>query len=744
MEKYEKPVPASRLDAIMDAFALATYRLENSPALMAVRRGFSALMPVLIIGSFSLMMLNLPFPGWERFLSAAASGLAREVLVFMNKASMGFISAYLTITISYHYSALLKPKDPYLQGLSMVAAFSCFAALIEFYSVKSGASVNTSLFSSTGVFNAMLSAILGTRLFHLFYDSSFYSKNPRLYSDGADASIRSMVPALVPYGLCLFVFVMGTMTGHALFGVADFNDLAKKILLWIFNRAGDASPSNADCVFYIILLDLLWFFGIHGGNILAPVKEDLFRHASSNPHIFGSSSSIDVFAFIGGSGAALCLVAALLLFSRSKANKRLSLSALPFCLFNINEFIIFALPVIFNPFMLLPFVAAPVLMFMTAVLLNGAGFLPTPFLDTHWTTPVLFGGFYITQDLRGLLSQVIIIAVGTGVYAPFVLLQNAVMARREELVLQDLVLLLKKSEASGEPTAFLTRPDECGALARRMALELKNNLKAGGAVVLHYQAQVDENGAVIGAEALLRWRYNDRPVYAPLVVAIAVEEHIFDDLTRRIAEQSLRCALEMRSALKRPLKTSFNIKFYQLASPEFVEWIISAAGECGAGGYICLEITEDSAVINSKTLRENMALLRGAGISLAIDDFGMGATSIKYLKDGGFKYVKIDGDLVKDIPANKSSKEIVKSIVALGQAMGFDVIAEYVENETIRGHLLEIGVTCLQGYLYSPAVPFPEFIEFALSSPEPAPLPGPSLEAKEYEPPPMPPKFFQL
>lgn len=91
----------------------------------------------------------------------------------------------------------------------------------------------------------------------------------------------------------------------------------------------------------------------------------------------------------------------------------------------------------------------------------------------------------------------------------------------------------------------------------------------------------------------------------------------------------------------------------------------------------------------------------------------MGQTSLNYLRDNNFRFVKLDGSLVRQVTDNARCREIISSIVSLGSTLGFQVVAEWVENEAIRDHLLTLGCKVYQGYLYSPAIPLKELLAFA-------------------------------
>lgn len=187
---------------------------------------------------------------------------------------------------------------------------------------------------------------------------------------------------------------------------------------------------------------------------------------------------------------------------------------------------------------------------------------------------------------------------------------------------------------------------------------------------------------------------------------------MFDALTWQVLNTAAADIAILCETLDRPLVVSVNIDAAQLNDRDFVKQAVSFAGKRGVSENLCLEITENTPLERFDNITENLALLAENGLKAAIDDFSMGHTSLKYLQNGGFQYVKLDGALVRQVPDNPRSRDIVASIVKLGQTMGFEVVAEFVENEQLREELMKLGCRLFQGYLYSPALPMKEYLKY--------------------------------
>jgi len=144
---------------------------------------------------------------------------------------------------------------------------------------------------------------------------------------------------------------------------------------------------------------------------------------------------------------------------------------------------------------------------------------------------------------------------------------------------------------------------------------------------------------------------------------------------------------------------SINLSGQSLTDPEILEFIISLRDKSGINGdTICFEITETAAILNLNTANKFILRLKELGFRFSLDDFGSGLSSFGYLKNLPVDYLKIDGMFVRNIVDDPIDHAMVKSINEIGQVIGMQTIAEFVENDVIKGMLKEIGVNYIQGY----------------------------------------------
>lgn len=679
------------------------YAIENNQVLAAVKKGFMLLIPVVLTGSFALLLSNFPIPAYQQWLGSFGGGFLLALLDFIFDSTIGFVSLYLVMAISYFYSGDFASDNINLRVMAMIASLACFIAS---FGGMSG-SLELSCFGTVGVFSAMLCAIIATRLFFVLDLRQF--RRFHSYAAGNDIHYHSSISAVVPMVVVVTLFALGDLALVKVLGVGNLNDLISGVLFRAFNNFY-GEPGNG--LLFLFLLNVLWFFGVHGGNALDPVAQTIFASGDSAADVIISKSFLDNFASIGGCGASLCLVLALLLATRSRSNRQLAYSAVPLALFNINEILVFGLPIVLNPVLIIPFVVVPLVAMMIAYNATILGWMPVGVQSVNWTTPVFFSGYLATGSWRGAAVQLVILIVGTLIYLPFVRLSERLQEGRASYMLSELTEHFRTAEEKGSRAPYLGRHDRLGVIAKELVGQLRSDL-AQQRIPLYYQPQVNEQGKVIGAEALLRWRYDGEGVYPPLAVALAQEDGCYEALTWSILQTVCQDIAALKAQLGGDIAVSVNLVAEQLDNAQLVRRIIDLAKDYGVGEQLVLEVTEETSLLHFSHIGEHIELLGEAGITLAIDDFGMGQTSLNYLRDNNFRFVKLDGSLVRQVTDNGRCREIISSIVNLGSTLGFQVIAEWVENEAIRDHLLALGCKVYQGYLYSPAIPLKELLVYA-------------------------------
>ncbi len=241
---------------------------------------------------------------------------------------------------------------------------------------------------------------------------------------------------------------------------------------------------------------------------------------------------------------------------------------------------------------------------------------------------------------------------------------------------------------------------------------------AKGHFCLHYQPQVDAQGNIFGAEALLRWQHPIRGMISPGVfISIAEETGLILPIGTWVLKEA--CAVLVRwsenPALKH-LSLSVNVSASQLRQPDFVQEVIEIVMRSGAEPtHLKLELTESMLANDVEATIKKMRTLRSFGISWSLDDFGTGYSSLNYLKHLPFEQLKIDQSFVRDLLTNESDKAIVETLVTLSKNMNMMLIAEGVETTEQLRYLLSKGCLQYQGYFFSKPLPMDAFESFLTS-----------------------------
>lgn len=693
------------MDMVYKKLLRFTYALERNAVFASIKRGLLLLTPALIVGAVALMLRNLPVPAFHAWISQAVGGQFHMALGFVYDATIGIMSLGLLCGISYSYAETFAEAD---RTFCLVAVMAALGSFFVLFCVRADGGFDFSSLGAVSMFGAILCSIAATALFRAF--NRYLPACFRSYSAGTDAQFQVSVSLIAPLAFCLMFFTLLSIGLKQLFGVENINEMLSAGVMALFaNVPGELGKG----VLFVLLTDLLWLFGIHGGNVMETVALAYFAPLDENPAAIVCKTFVDNFALIGGSGATLCLLFALLLCSRSSENRRLAWCSLPFGLFNMNEPLVFGLPVILNPILFPPFLAVPVVSLLIAYLATASGFMPVVTSSVTWTTPAPLSGLAASGSINGALVQSVILVAGTLIYIPFIRLAERMQQARTQIDLEDLrrVYWAESRAASGSRYNFLERPGNIGGVAKMVVEQLHRDIR-GGMIPIHYQPQVDKSGRVCGAEALLRWKFHGTPLEPPLVITLAQEGGIFDQLTDRILDLAAAEAARFRDRLGRPFTVSVNISAREANDAPFIRRVAKRVDEAGLGGSFCLEVTEDTALEHYGGIAENLRYLSEHGVMAAIDDFSMGQTSLKYLQENSFQFVKLDGALVRQLLDSPRSQDIVRAIVGLGEDLHFKVVAEYVENEKLRDVLAELGCSLFQGYLYSPAVPADQLIEY--------------------------------
>ncbi len=286
----------------------------------------------------------------------------------------------------------------------------------------------------------------------------------------------------------------------------------------------------------------------------------------------------------------------------------------------------------------------------------------------------------------------------------------------DELLKQADLAMYKAKDAGRNGMCFFD-PAMQAVVNARAALEADLRLAiAHQQFELHYQPQVNGQGQVIGAEALLRWSHPVRGMVSPASFIPLAEDtgHILP-LGRWVLEQACQ---QLQAWAQQPLLAdvvlAVNVSARQFREADFVSSVLALLAATGASPQrLKLELTESMLVDNLEDMVGKMTALQAHGIGLSLDDFGTGYSSLSYLKRLPLDQLKIDQSFVRDVLTDPSDAAIARTVVALAHNLCLDVMAEGVETAAQKDFLAQCGCHAYQGYLFSRALPAAQFVAFA-------------------------------
>lgn len=401
-------------------------KLGNNKVLIAIRDGFLVSTPLIIVASIFLVIANFPIPGYVDFLAqffGQGWSSKMDAVIDSTFSVLGLLGA---VGIGYAYARQLE-SDPIAGGAVSLVCFLIITPKVhaDFVNAANGKAFNgfaLAHLGSAGMFLAMLTAIISVKIFVTIKNKGWVIKMP----DGVPPAVTQSFAALIPSAFAMFFFFVV----YLVFSATEYqyaHNFIYKILqapLMGFGQSLIFEP------IYQFLSTLFWFFGINGPAVtntvfnpihLALTAENLeaFKQGATLPNIFTGPFG-DFFGNFGGGGSTLSLVFLMVFFGKSERMKKLGRLAIIPGIFGINEMIIFGLPVVLNPLIVIPFILTPLVNTILATIATLIGLIPyTTGAALPWTTPFFFSGWLSTGSIVAGLFQIVLIIIGMGIYYPF-------------------------------------------------------------------------------------------------------------------------------------------------------------------------------------------------------------------------------------------------------------------------------------------------------------------------------------
>lgn len=450
-----------------DKFMEVSGKIGSQRHLVAIRDSFISMMPVTMAGSVAVLLNvflrdipnNLGFPG---FAQAMQPVINLNGYVYFG--TIGIMALVFAFTFGYNLS-LMHKINPLAGGLISFASF--VATMPQSFTITTslegaseavvkgltdlGLAVTTtdgvsSLTSSdwgaialkyggaTGLFTALLIGFVSISVYAALTKRNIIIKLPDSVPPAVNKAFAAIIPGTAAiYTSALVALLATSITGQAL------NDL---ISTYIQMPLLGLSQGLGSVILLTFLVQLFWFFGLHGHNVLAPIMDGIYGVAlNENTAVYEATRNIaelpwtwtrgsfDAYAQMGGSGVTFGLIIAIFLFAKREEHKTIAKLAAPMGVFNINEPIIFGMPIVLNPQFVIPWLITPSVCATIAYLATASGLIPPVFLAVPWITPPGLYAYLATGGniLAGLVS-LFNVFVSFLIWLPFVLSANKVKA----------------------------------------------------------------------------------------------------------------------------------------------------------------------------------------------------------------------------------------------------------------------------------------------------------------------------
>ncbi len=685
-------------------------RVNEQRYLYSIRNAFITMMPVMILGAFATAINQMPIPAYQNLMVSIFGEDWRMFGALVYNATMSVVTLLAVFTICLNLATWYNERRTRQVHEAIAGMLGVACYIIVSIPVDNPAELPFSITGVTGMFVAMFVAIGCTELFvrlsALGQESHVLSEDPSRAVPQSFAAVLPAAAAVAAFAILRIVLVAcGIRQG---LGAIVYNVLSMPYRQY--------SDSMTTAQLFNVSTHLMWTLGIHGNNVLDEVAKSVFAPALlanaeavaaglPPPHLV-TKTLFDAFVYMGGSGTTLSLLLALLLFGKTRSYRTMLRYALPTAILNINEPIIFGVPIVLNPVFALPFILTPVVTLFTSTAAMKLGLVPYTINEVSWAAPVFFSGYVATGSVAGIALQAFNLALGTAIYWPFVYLSDRLLADRYDAAYKQLCKTVVEDYTAGG-RKLIARNDELGTVARRLANDLQSAIERKE-LQLHYQPIVDaQSGRMHSIEALLRWKHAQHGMIHPmLTIALAEEIHRIDVIGLWVAEDAIRQRAQWFSEGLDTFYVSVNVSSMQLDDPLFAERLIALLVKHGLPAqYLQIELTETVALAENPATVNNLKKVSDYGVAIAMDDFGVGHSSLLYLRSQPIDALKIDGSLSRDICNHPANLEIISTIRDLCGLLSVKMVVEYVETKEQVDLLRSIGVTLMQGYYFSRPYP---------------------------------------
>lgn len=660
----------------MNFFLKLSLKINTNIYILAIRNSFLSIMPLIVVYSFLGLAINI-----LNQIHIKKEGIDYIKILFNAALSVQNTIPYIFIFLfSQNIFKMKHGKNNLQLGTFSVVTLLLYSIFIDDTSFK---------IIDSMLLRAIIIGILNYFIFSII-NNLFFRYLPNAIKKEANS-----------YYLVEFVFFGLIHIVIFAFLYFFFFKQFPNPVLDLSKRLNFENDSLKVSLIYNLIILLPWLFGINGSQLVSDSYEKLFNHSQENiayflnkslNHYYFDESFFNLYINIGGNGATLCLLLALLIFRKNEYKKFIRLAILP-SLFNINEIVILGLPIVGNFILIVPFILVPMIFTILTYIALKINFISSATTYTSWLTPTIISGLVSGQrNFHTVIWQIFLISLGTWIYYFFLKQYFKVSNKLALDEINSVNEIHINYDLGGTHLEYILDSSEAN---KKLQYLLKK-----GQLILQFQPIVSNSDfEVLKMESLVRIKHQDLGIVSPYFIKYFKALNKIQELDYWVIEESFKYGKLIKEKEK-SIGISINISVETFINDSFVDNIEVLVKKYSIEPEnFTLEIVEEACLLDIKNVKRKIDDLRKIGFELAIDDFGTGYSSLSYLLDLSVDYIKIDRVFISNISSTKS-EVILKKIVQLCKAVGSKVIIEGVETEEELEIIRNMEVDMIQGYFF--------------------------------------------
>lgn len=412
-------------------------KIGSQKFLVAIRDAFIAIMPITMAGAFSTLLnvffRDLPTEwGWTGFVEAMQPVITVNGNVWWG--TLAVLSMCFVFALGYQLSKVYR-TPPLAGGL---IAFASFIAVtpqsIEVTSeagevISAWGNLNWTLLDVRGLFTALFIGFFSTIIYAKLMNRNITIKLPDTVPPAVSKAFAAIIPGIVAIYLSgILAFIVSSLSGLS---------IGELILKYVQMPFLGLSQGLVAVLIIVLAVQLFWFFGLHGTNVLGPILDGVYLSATAannSAYMMKESfeylwtrGSFDAYVWLGGAGCTLALIIAILIVSKREDSLAVAKLSLPMGAFNINEPVVFGMPIVLNPIYFIPWIIVPIILTLIAYGATAIGLIPPVFNAVPWIMPPVLYAFFATGGnliTAGVALLNLVIAIS--IWSVFVIIANKV------------------------------------------------------------------------------------------------------------------------------------------------------------------------------------------------------------------------------------------------------------------------------------------------------------------------------